>query len=167
MIGHPGKKLSFMGNEFGQFIEWNYKQGLDWLLLDYDKHRQLQDFVKALNKYYLDNKEMYEQDCSYDGFKWLVVDDREQNIVSFVRYAKDGDFTVVVVNFSPVKREKYDMGVPKAGSYSAKLDSSLEKFGGHKQKSKSYKAKKGNKHGQDYYITLEIEPNSVMFFKCK
>ncbi len=167
MIGHPGKKLSFMGNEFGQFIEWNYKQGLDWLLLDYEKHRKLQDFVKALNKYYLDNKEMYEQDCSYDGFKWLVVDDREQNIVSFVRYAKDGDFTVVLVNFSPVKREKYDMGVPKAGSYSVKLDSSLEKFGGHKIKNKSYKAKKGGMHSCDYHITLEIEPNSVMFFKCK
>ncbi len=167
MIGHPGKKLSFMGNEFGQFIEWNYKQGLDWLLLDYEKHKKLQDFVRALNKYYIENKEMYEQDCSYDGFKWIVVDDREQNIVSFARYAKNGDFTIVLVNFSPVKREKYDMGVPKAGSYSIKLDSSLEKFGGHKQKNKSYKAKKGNKHGCDYYITLEIEPNSVMFFKCK
>lgn len=167
MMGHPGKKLSFMGNEFAQFIEWNYKQGLDWLLLDYDKHKQVQNFVKELNKYYLANHEMYEQDCNFAGFRWLAVDDSTQNIVSFVRYAKNGDHTVVVVNFSPVKREKYDMGVPCKTTYSVKLDSSLEKFGGSKIKAKSAKAKKGGMHGCDYHITLDIEANSVMFLKCK
>ena len=110
---------------------------------------------------------MITKKCTNRIAAMMVVDDREQNIVSFVRYAKDGDFTIVLVNFSPVKREKYDMGVPKAGSYSVKLDSSLEKFGGHKIKNKSYKAKKGGMHSCDYHITLEIEPNSVMFFKCK
>ena len=167
MVGHPGKKLSFMGNEFGQFIEWRFAEGLEWELLKNDKHSKLLDFNKALNKYYLTHPEMYEQDCTYEGFKWIVVDDNVQNIVSFVRYAKNGDHTVVVVNFSPVRRDGYEMGVPTGKSYSAKLDSSLSKFGGNKIKSKSAKSTKGSMHGHDYHITLDIEPNSVMFLKCK
>ena len=166
MIGHPGKKLSFMGNEFGQFLEWRFAEELEWKILENDKHKKLQEFSKAVNKYYLNNPEMYELDCSYDGFKWIVVDDNEQNIVSFVRYAKDGSHTVVVVNFSPVARQKYDMGVPMLKTYSVKLDSSLIKFGGEKLKSKSSKAKKGGMHGYDNHITMDIEPNSVVFMKC-
>ena len=166
MIGHPGKKLLFMGGEFGQFIEWDYKKGLDWLLLGYDKHKRLQSFVKDLNKYYLKHKEMYELDSSYDGFKWCVVDDNTQNIVSFVRYSSDGDFTLVIVNFSPVTRTKYEMGVPKNGKYKVLLDSASVKYGGSKTKSTKVKAMKGDRHGYENYIRLDIEGNSVMFLKC-
>lgn len=167
MIGHPGKKLSFMGNEFAQFIEWNYAQGLDWLLLDYDKHKQMRDFCKELNKYYLTHREMYELDCSYDGFKWICVDDNTQNIVSFIRYAKDGSHTIVIVNFSPVARHGYEMGVPVRKHYSVKLDSSLKKYGGKNDTSAKTKTLKGGMHGFDYHIKLDIEANSVMFLKCK
>ena len=166
MIGHPGKKLTFMGNEFGQFIEWRFAEGLEWGLLEFEKHKQVNKFSKDLNKYYLSHPEMFEQDCESEGFKWIVVDDNEQNIVSFVRYAKSGEHTIVVVNFSPVARAGYEMGAPSSNMYSAKLDSSLQKYGGNKLKSKSAKAKKGGMHGYDYHISIDIEPNSVVFYKC-
>ena len=92
MFGHPGKKLTFMGNEFAQFIEWNYKQELDWFLLDYPRHKAFQKFMKDLNHYYLENKALWQLDCSMEGFKWIVVDDNSQNIVSFLRRAADGEY---------------------------------------------------------------------------
>lgn len=167
MIGHPGKKLSFMGNEFGQFIEWNFTQGLDWMLLDYPKHSNILKFVKDLNFYYKKHKEMYELDCNYDGFKWVCVEDNTQNIVSFIRYAKDGSHTLVVVNFSPIRRKNYKMGVPCGKTYEAKLSSTDIVYGGESKGKIKCKAVKGIMHGFENYITLDIEPNSVVFYKCR
>lgn len=166
MMAHPGKKLMFMGGEFAQFIEWNYSAGLDWLLLDFDSHKQIKDFVCDLNKYYLNNSEMYEQDCSQDGFKWLVVDDNSQNIVAFIRYAKDGDYTIAVVNFSPVERLAYTIGVPEKKSYVVKLNSNSVKYGGSDEKNNHYKAKSGMVHGYENYIDIDIPADSVVYLKC-
>ncbi len=165
MIGHPGKKLSFMGNEFGQFLEWKFDDQLDWKILEFAKHEKLLAFSSDLNNYYLDHPEMYEQDNMPEGFRWLSVDDNEQNIVSFARFAKSGDHTVVVVNFSPVKREGYKMGIPALATYSVKLDSCKPKYGGNKTKSKTMKAVKGDMHSCKQYITIDIEANSVVYLK--
>ena len=166
-MAHPGKKLTFMGAEFGQFIEWNYKQELDWFLLEYDKHRQLQKFVKDLNQFYLENKAMWEMDCSYEGFKWIVVDDNTQNIISFIRSAADDEKIICIINFSPVTREKYVMGVPEYGTYKTELISSLNKYGGNTDRRATYKATKKTSHGYPYSIKVDIQKNSCMFLKIE
>ncbi len=162
MMAHPGKKLLFMGGEFAQFIEWDYKRALDWFLLDYPAHNDLHNFVKDLNAYYLKHPEMYVLDSSYDGFKWIVVDDNTQNIVSFVRYDNKGGHTVAVCNFSPVERKGYDMGIPQAREYKVALCSTDEKYGG-KGFTPAYAAKEGGMHSQNYHITMDIPPASVTY----
>src|SRR5699024_2935859 len=101
-----------------------------WFLLDYPRHRTFRKFIQDLNAFYLENKALWQLDCSFDGFKWIVVDDNKQNIVSFMRRAADGDYIVCVVNFSPVERRKYVMGVPENKIYKAELTSALKKYGG-------------------------------------
>ena len=165
MMAHPGKKLLFMGAEFGQFIEWDYKKQLDWFLLDYDSHRNLHAFVKDLNAYYLAHKEMYEEDCSYDGFKWICVDDNTQNIVAFRRDAKDGEYTVAIINFSPVRRQNYCLGVPEFKYYDVVLDSNSPKYGGNSSVLK-YEPYEGAMHGYDQYISVDVAPNSVVYLKA-
>ncbi len=165
MMAHPGKKLLFMGCEFGQFIEWDYKKQLDWFLLDYDSHKNLQHFVKDLNKYYTSHSEMYDQDTTYDGFKWISADDNTQNIVSFRRINKEGDYTIAVVNFSPVERGGYSIGVPDDTTYNVVLNSDDVAYGGKGTSPKKYVAQKGNMHGLPYFINLEIPANSVMYLK--
>ncbi len=165
MMAHPGKKLLFMGCEFGQFIEWDYKKQLDWFLLDYDSHRNLQHFVKDLNKYYTAHSEMYDQDTTYDGFKWISADDNTQNIVSFRRINKEGDYTIAVVNFSPVERGGYSIGVPDDTTYNVMLNSDDVAYGGKGTSPKKYVAQKGDMHGLPYFINLEIPANSVMYLK--
>lgn len=167
MMGHPGKKLNFMGNEFAQFIEWNYAQELDWFLLDYPRHRTFRKFIKDLNAFYLENKALWQLDCSFDGFKWIVVDDNRQNIVSFIRRAADGDYVICVVNFSPVERKKYVMGVPENKIYKAELTSALKKYGGEEERRPSFRAVGKPSHGYPYSVKLNIPANSVMFLSAE
>ena len=101
MAAHPGKKMLFMGGEFAQFSEWAYQRGLDWMLLDYPAHRQMQAYVKALNHFYLATPQLWEQDTDWRGFEWISHEDNRNNIIAFRRVAKDGSDIVVVVNFSP------------------------------------------------------------------
>ena len=164
-MSFPGKKLNFMGNEIAQFIEWRYYEGIEWFLLDYDKHRAFQTFVKDLNEYYLKNPEMYALDCSYDGFKWIVVDDNQQNILAYIRYDESGEYTIAVMNFTPVERKGYKFGVPDKGVYKTVLSSDLEKYGGKQKTKKTYTTKEGSFHGYENFICSDIPANSVQFLK--
>ncbi len=130
MMAHPGKKLNFMGSEFAQFIEWDYKKELDWLLLDYPAHRQAQEYVRCLNHIYRSTRPLYEVENSWEGFRWLVVDDSAQNVIAFARFDERGRALVAVINFSPVVREHYRIGVPQEGGYEEILNSDSAEFGG-------------------------------------
>ncbi len=130
-FGHPGKKLTFMGSEFGQFIEWNWKQGLDWLLLDYPRHVELQRYMRELNLLYTSTPAMYELDRSWEGFKWLNVDDAGRSSVAFLRSAPGAkSYLVCVCNFTPVSYEDFVIGLPQAGSLKEVLNSDELRFGG-------------------------------------
>jgi 1,4-alpha-glucan branching enzyme len=135
LIAHPGKKLMFMGDEFAQFIEWDYKRELDWALLGYDKHRGMKDWVAALNALYAGRKALHAADGGWDGFTWLNVEDRKNSVFAFLRSydpGEDGraDFIVCVFNFTPVAHRSYDVALPEAGTLTLLLDSNDERYGG-------------------------------------
>ena len=130
-FAHPGKKLCFMGGEFGQFIEWNWQQELDWLLLAYPRHEQLRDYYCKLNKLYAATPAMYRVDKSWDGFRWLNVDDRDRSSVAFLRSSeKDESYLVCVCNFTPVRYDDFVIALPVAGTLHEVLNSDDERFGG-------------------------------------
>ena len=162
---HPGKKLLFMGSEFGQFIEWDYRKQLDWFLLDYPRHRSLQKYSRELNAFYLAHHELFEQDCDYNGFKWIVVGDSVQNIYSYIRYAKNGDYLIIILNFSSVDRAGYVMGVPDEGNFITTFSSASKKYMGKLTRYPSYKARPKGAHGYPYSIRLKIHGNSITILK--
>lgn len=129
MMTHPGKKLSFMGCEIGQFREWDYEGMIEWFLLDYESHARLQAFVAELNHFYLANPPLYEVDGSWDGFSWIEPDDKDRSILSYRRIDKKGNELVVAVNFTPVVYRDYSLRVPN-GVYEEVLNSDQTRFGG-------------------------------------
>ena len=130
MYAHPGKKLMFMGCEFGQGHEWNYDRSLDWHLLDTPLHGGLRRFVQDLNRAYATERSLHDLDFDGSGFSWIDCNDNENSVISFIRRATDGDFAVIVVNFTPVPREGYRIGVPKPGPYIELVNSDAEAYGG-------------------------------------
>lgn len=169
MTAHPGKKLLFMGQEFAQFKEWNYQTELDWGLLTFEKHKKMQDYVKALNKLYLTTPALYEIDFSYDGFKWIAADDTAQSIVSFRRIDKSGKEIICVCNFVPVTRENYRIGVPEDGRYKIILDTDAEQYGGdgvlEKKKITGFETDAEPMHGFDNSISMCIPALSVLYLE--
>ena len=164
-MAHPGKKLNFMGSEFAQFIEWNFKQGLDWLLLDYEKHRKMQQFVKTLNRFYLENRELWEVDTSWDGYEWIEPDDRDRSVIAFRRKDRKGRELVVVCNFCPVLRENYRLGLPKQGWYVPVLNTDDEAFGGYGFAPETVRTEKKPSHGQAQSGLFRVPPMSVCFYR--
>ena len=166
-MAHPGKKLNFMGNEFAQFIEWNYKQGLDWLLLDYDRHRQMQSFVRTLNHFYLENRCFWENDSDWDGFRWLSCDDRDNSVIAFRRRSRKGQELIAVCNFCPVLREDYRLPLPKAGWYRPVLNTDDAKFGGYDFQPAIVHAEKEKQPQGEYAYSgrFRIPPMSVCFYQ--
>ena len=165
MTAHPGKKLLFMGQEFGQFIEWDEKKQLDWLLLDYDRHRQLQACVRTLNRFYLDTPAFWQVDYSWEGFQWIIPDDSQQSVVAFLRRDAQGRMILVVCNFNPVQREGYCMGVPEAGSYHELLNTDDAAFGGSGAvHNRTVRSRKVPMHGFEQSISLTLPPLSTMYF---
>ena len=166
MFAHPGKKLLFMGSEFGQFIEWNYKQGLDWLLLDYEMHRKMLGFSKTLNKLYKDTPALWQIDYSWDGFQWISSEDNANSVIAFRRIDKNGNEIIAIFNFTPNSFDEYRIGVPNEGSYKVVLDTSLEQFGGSTiAKHPAYKTKKKAMHGFEQSIGLKLSGLSGIYLE--
>ncbi|MDR2908368.1 MAG: 1,4-alpha-glucan branching protein GlgB [Oscillospiraceae bacterium] len=130
MMSHPGKKLLFMGSEIAQFIEWDYKKELDWMLLEYESHRKFKTYVRTLNHFYKDNSCLWQVEDSWEGFSWIVPDDAGQNIVVFRRIDEGGAELIVVCNFAPVARPRYRVGLNDAVGYRRVLCSDDVEFGG-------------------------------------
>ena len=167
MMGHPGKKLLFMGQEFGQLREWSEERELDWYLLAEEKHQQLQSYVAALQHLYTKNKAMYELDCQPEGFEWINADDAYRSIFSFVRHSADGKNNLLfVINFTPVPRPDYRVGVPRRKQYRLILNSDEFQYGGSgKEQPEVYKAVKGECDGRPYSFAYDLPAYGVAVFK--
>ena len=167
MMAHPGKKLTFMGTEFGQFKEWDYAMELDWLLLQYPAHNELKNFFKAVNHFYLENSPFWEVDYSWDGFSWISNDDYTQSCISFRRIDKKGNEIIVVCNFQPMLREDYCIGVPFAGTYSEVFNTDSTEFGGSGiSNGTAIVSEDVPMHGFEQSIKLTLPPMSVLYLKC-
>ena len=166
MMAHPGKKLSFMGNEFAQFKEWDYQSGIDFCLLDFESHNNMYKFVKALNHFYLERPELFEEDFSWKGFDWVVPDDNTQNILIFKRMDKVGNELIFAVNFSPITRENYSLGVD-APEWEEVLSSDWTEFGGSGIINGRLTANKEQYRGKDYKLTITIPAFSGVFLSKK
>ena len=130
MFTYPGKKLLFMGCEFGQGIEWNHDQSLDWYLLQYDYHRGIKQLVGDLNRLYIGNSALHHFDFDYQGFEWIDCHDTDQSVLSYLRKNDQGEMMVIILNFTPIPRENYRIGVPGAGEYCEVLNSDSEFYAG-------------------------------------
>lgn len=166
MMAHPGKKLMFMGQEFGQFIEWNYEKGLDWLLLDYPKHRALQNYFKKINELYKANPAFWQIDYSWEGFSWISSDDKDNSVIAFRRIDEKGKEIIVVCNFTNVERCDYRIGIPKKGAYKIVFNSDDVDFGGEGKGNKGkLKTESINMHGFEQSISLDLPPMSAIYIK--
>ena len=163
MMAHPGKKLMFMGQEFAQFKEWNYKTGLDWDVLEFDEHKKIWEYEQALNKFYLDNSELWEVDNDWTGFKWIVSDDNENSVIVFRRFNKKGDELICVFNFQPKYHECYSFGVPFYGDYQEVFSS--EDIGAPTHNG-IVSSRREDMHGEKFAVSVKIAPMSAMFFRC-
>ncbi len=173
-MSHPGKKLLFMGGEFGQFIEWRYAEQLDWLLLDYPKHQELQAYSRALNHFYLDHPEFWQVDYDWTGFEWISCDDRDNSVIAFVRKGQDPDAeTVVVCNFTPVVHREYRIGAPEPGAWEEVFNSDAEEFGGSGVRCGTLRedgrvlveTEKVPFHGREQSLVLTLPPLGVLYLK--
>ena len=167
-IAHPGKKLLFMGGEFGQFIEWNENDSLDWHLVEqYEKHTQMQNYSRALNKFYLANKSLWQVDFDWNGFQWIDCNDNENSVVSFIRKAQDSsDYIIAVCNFTPNVRKGYRIGVPDSGAYVEVFNSDAEEFGGSGVTNATKLVTEDFPwHNRSHSITLTIPPLATIFLK--
>jgi 1,4-alpha-glucan branching enzyme len=167
MFGHPGKKLLFMGGEFGQFIEWDYQRSLDWHLLEYEMHKKLQRYLKDLNRLYKEEKALHELDFSSKGFEWVDCHDTDNSIISFIRKGKDyRNMLIFVCNFTPVPRYNYRIGVPFDLYYKEVLNSDSEIYGGNNVGNYGgVHAEHYSMHGRPYSLSLNIPPLAAVVFK--
>jgi 1,4-alpha-glucan branching enzyme len=163
MWAHPGKKLLFMGGEFGQRREWQHEESLEWHVLGYPLHAGVQHWVRDLNRLYRATPALHEQDFSEAGFRWIDCDDADESVISFLRQSRDGGLVLVVCNFTPVPRDSYRLGVPRAGRWHERLNSDASDYGG---------SGRGNlgaletdaiaAHGHAHSLNLRLPPLAVL-----
>ena len=168
MYAHPGKKLLFMGQEFGQFIEWDEKKQLDWFLLDYPSHSGLHRYVKELNEFYKENSPMWEIDFSWEGFGWLVSDDCDNSVIAFRRVDEKGNTIVAVCNFTNVARLVYGVGVPDKGAYDLVFNSDKVQYGGSGMlRKRVWRTKRTPMHGFEQSLELSLPPLSALYLRYR
>ena len=167
MYAHPGKKLTFMGIDFAQFIEWDEERELDWLLMLYPKHVFTHRYVKELNKYYKSTPALWENDSDWDGFKWHVVDDNNNNVFAFSRIDKSGKELLVVTNFSNQILKHYEIGVNTWGSYKIALNSDAKKYDGLAISNRNLKTINKEKNEFKYTLSINIPPYTTMYIEKK
>jgi 1,4-alpha-glucan branching enzyme len=166
---HPGKKLLFMGQEFGQWSEWNEDRGLDWGLLNWPTHAQMQAWFRDLNKLYQEQPALYQRDIDPAGFRWIEANDAEQSVLSYLRFAEDRrDFMLVVCNFTPVPRYNYRLGVPEPGHYMELLNSDSAYYGGGNIGNLGgVEADPIEWHGYRQSVSLNLPPLAIVILKVK
>ncbi len=165
MMSHPGKKLLFMGCEFGQFKEWDYREGLEFFLKDYPLHQKLSDMNAALNRIYRETPALYEIEDSWDGFEWLAVDDADRNMLAYMRKDRTGNCLAVVINFSGIASEGYRLGVPK-GKYRVLFNTDASAFGGAGLlKKRIFNTQKKPSHGKEYSIEIEVPKLTCVYLE--
>ena len=162
-----GKILNFMGAEFGQFSEWSEARSLDWHLLEYEKHTQMLKWTKDLNHFYRSQPALYEVDFEASGFRWIDANDADASTYSYIRFARDpNDFLIMVLNFTPVVRENYQLGVPEAGFYQEMLNSDAEEYGGSNVGNMGgVESKPIEQHGLPHSISLRLPPLGILILK--
>lgn len=164
---HPGKKLLFMGGEFGQFIEWKDQDQLDWLLLEYDMHQKMKNYTRELNHLYLQLPALWEQDHEWQGYEWLNADDAARSVITYMRKGKKtNDTLIIAINFQPIPQVNYRVGVPKAGTYEEIWNSDEPRFGGTGGRTESLLfSEKVPFHQQEQSIEITLPPLSVIILK--
>ena len=167
MFAHPGKKLTFMGTEIPQFIEWDENKELDWMLLDFPSHYNAHRFAQELNQYYRKTPALWQQDGGWEGFEWHVVDDASHNVFAFSRKAADGQEVLVISNFSGENWEQYSIGFHDERSYKMALNSDAKKFGGQGIVNRNLKTKQQQCGEFPYTLQLTIPAFSTMYLEKK
>jgi 1,4-alpha-glucan branching enzyme len=171
MYAHPGAKLLFMGDEFGQYVEWRFFESLEWFLLGFETHSGIQRFVRDLNHTYRNEPSLYEVDDSWDGFSWLSVDDAEHSIVVYLRKAKAPSvFTIAALNLQPVPADSYRIGVPSQGTYRVLLDSDDSVYGGSgylrsRNPERTFESTSTPANGHPYSIEAVLPPLSGLLIR--
>ncbi len=169
MWTHPGKKLLFMGSDFGQWNEWNYESDLQWDLLQWDTHQGVQKLVADLNNLYRQQPALYEQDFNGQGFEWIDCQSRDDSVLVYMRKAKNpADFLVVCCNFTPVVRPQYRVGLPQGGWYEEVFNSDSEYYGGGNIGNyPGVNADTIGHHGRPFSITVNMPPLGITVLKPK
>ena len=165
MMTHPGKKLTFMGCEIGQFREWDWEGEIEWFLLDYEAHRKLQSYARDLNLFYLENPPLFEKDLDWSGFSWIDADDADNSIFTFCRFDDSGNALAVALNFTPVRRDNFYLSVPEKGIWREVFNSDLEKYGGGNIKNPEAESVEYNFKGWREAIKITLPPMSALIFK--
>ena len=165
MFMHPGKKLTFMGSEFGQLNEWSFKDPINFNLLKFDRHKKLNKFVMALNHLYLETPELYEIDFSKSGFEWIVKDDSEHCVTIFKRKSNSGNYVICVCNFSPYRIHDYVFGLDEAGCYEEFFSSNSEEYGGTGESNGKVYSLIMNKDGKTNALRIKIPANTTLYFR--
>ena len=170
MYSHPGKKLLFMGGEFGQFVEWRYAEQLDWCLEEYEAHQKMWRYSADLGHFYQDRRSFYEIERElggeWKGFKWLKAEDASNSILAYMRMSKDQKEEILVaLNFTPVAREKYTIGVPEDGDYKVIFNSNAAKYGGDGKGTRTYHAIDEECDGQPFSIEVFMPPLTALYME--
>jgi 1,4-alpha-glucan branching enzyme len=167
MYAHPGKKLLFMGSEFGQWGEWNHDTGLDWAVTEWPWHRGLQTLIHDLNALYAAEPALHEVDFAWQGFQWINADDSERSVFSWIRRGKKLEDTIVaVINWTPVVYEAYQIGVPQGGAYRELINSDAGVYGGSNVRNEgTLNAVAGGMNAQPFTLQLRVPPLGVVYLK--